>query len=185
MRYAVVLLCSVLIAGTSAVAQTARASNPGSSPASPGNLAATAVPAHPMTMAQAEELLKVTHADKIGKQIVAGMLVNLRRNLPPYMPEDVVEDLQKSLEDIDYGGMAASIYRKHLSEQDAAAIIAFDKTPAGQHLIAAMPEITQELVKAGEQAGMQATRGVFERHQAEIVAAAKKYREIHSLSSQP
>lgn len=48
----------------------------------------------------------------------------------------------------------ARVYAKYLSEADLEALVAFYKTPAAQKFIAALPEISQEAMKAGaEQLG--------------------------------
>ncbi len=186
MRYALLLLCSVLIGGTYAVAQAAPASPAASkskTASQPATVAAPAPPAHPMTNAQVEEMLKVTDADRMQKQLLTEMMFYVRHKMPPYMPKDVITDLETSLESTKIDDVVMKIYQKHISEQDAAAIIAFDKTPAGQHLIAVMPEIQKETLLASEQAARQVVTRVFESHQAEIQAAAKKYAEEHSSSS--
>ncbi|HEX3580869.1 MAG TPA: DUF2059 domain-containing protein [Thermoanaerobaculia bacterium] len=43
----------------------------------------------------------------------------------------------------------AHVYAKYLSEADLEALVAFYKSPAGQRYIAAIPEISQEAMKAG------------------------------------
>lgn len=182
MRYAVLLLCSVLIVGTSAVAQTAPAS---STAANTTHDAIAIPPAHPITLAQAKEILKMTGADQMKNQMIESMMAELRHAFPPYMPEDVIEDFQTSLEKADLDDTVIPIYQKYLSQQDAAAIIAFYKTPAGQHMLTALPEISRESQQAGALLGEKVVREVIERHKAEIEAAAKKYQEMHSLSSQP
>lgn len=181
MRHVVLLLCCVLIGGTSAVAQAAPASK-AAHPANPAKVVVPVLPAHPMTVAQAKEMLKLTGANESARQAIARELGNLRQAFPPYMPEDVIQDLKTGFEHIDFGGLLIPIYQKTLSEKDAAAIIAFYKTPAGQHLVAATPEIQKEAFEAGVEAGEKVARQVLESHAIEIRAAAQRYKELHSLS---
>jgi uncharacterized protein len=183
MRYAVLLLCSVLIGGTYAVAQATPASKTASTSSSSAQALPAPPPLHPLTVAQAREILKLTGADRLRNQVMRRMMTGLQGVFPPYMPKDVVQDLEKNLEAIDMDSITVKIYQEHISEKDAAAIIAFYKTPAGQRMLKVMPVIVKETQEAGEKAGERVGREVVERHMAEIKAAAKKYEEEHSKSS--
>jgi hypothetical protein len=70
-------------------------------------------------------------------------------------------------------------FQQHLSTEDAAAIIAFYKSPAGKHMIAVMPKVLNEGQDAGAQLGQQVMLDVIQRHKDEIDAAAKVYHEEH------
>lgn len=174
MRHAVLLLCSVLIGGTYAVAQSTPAA-----PASPAEALPAPPPLHPLTDAQAREMLKLQGSDRIEKQTMAQELKILPRVFPPYMPKDVMDDLKTSLESIDLDSIIVKIYQEHISEKDAAATIAFYKTTAGQHVLAAMPVMMAESREAGIEAGRKVTLEVLTRHKAEILAAAQKYKDEH------
>ncbi len=182
MRYAVLLLSSVLIVGTSAVAQTA----PATSAVMPQATAVSqAPPLHPITVAQCKELMHLTGAVRLGRQSMDQMMKYLRGVVPPYIPKDVMDDMQASMDNIDLASMVTKIYQKHISEKDAVAIIAFYKTTAGQDLLKEMPAIARESEEAGAKAGQQVAHAVLERHKAEILAAAKKYEASQSSSQQP
>jgi uncharacterized protein len=102
----------------------------------------------------------------------------LRQNMPPYMPEDVLDDFEKTLI---YGGvfekMVVQAYQAHISTEDAAITIEFYKTPAGQRILATMPLVLKDTQAASEQAGEQTMMEVLERHKAEIDAAKQKYEQ--------
>lgn len=181
MRYAVLLLSSVLLGGTFAVAQTA----PPAMPTTSGASQTMPPPLHPITDAQAAELIHLTGAVRQGRQSMDQMMKYLRGVVPPYIPKDVMDDMQTSMDHIDVAAMVTKIYQEHLSEKDAAAIIAFYKTPAGQDLLKEMPAITRESIEAGVKAGQQVAHDVLQRHKAEIMAAAKKYQAAQSSSQQP
>lgn len=185
MRFAVLLLSSVLIAGTSAVAQTHPANSAGSAAAAPVAPESAAPPLHAITAAQAKELIHLTGAVRLGRQSMDQMMAYARKMLPPYMPKDVMEDMQASMDKIDLASMVTKIYQEHISEKDATAIIAFYRTPAGQDLLKEMPAIVRESQEAGIKAGQQVAHAVLERHKAEILAAAKKYEASQSSSPQP
>jgi hypothetical protein len=95
------------------------------------------------------------------------------------MPADVVEDLRRSLGTADFAGAMVRSFQQHLSQEDADAIIAFYKSPAGQRMIAVMPNILDEGRAAGSELGRQVTLEVVGRHKDEIDAAARTYRDAH------
>ncbi len=169
------LLAAALIAGAPAIAQT--------TPHTPAP--ATAPPAHPITDAQAHELLQLSGADALEKQTMRNMVKYLHQVMPPFIPADVIDDIENRLEHADFDAQVIAIYKEHLSTRDAAAAIAFYKTPAGQDVVRALPAITQESQEAGAKLGQQIAMEVIQAHKAEIQAAAKKYEEERSAPSAP
>jgi hypothetical protein len=126
------------------------------------------------------EILELTHANQMARQLSHGMLANLQKEFPPYFPKAVLDDLQSALDRIDIESIAVPAYQRHISAEDAAQIIAFYKTPAGQRLIGAMPVITQEMQEGGARLGTEMTQQVLQKHVDEIRAAALKYRQEHA-----
>jgi len=176
------LLVSFLLFTTGAFAQQATAPRPAKS--APLLQAATESvgqpPLHPVTPEQVHELLELTGANRLKNQVMRGMWINLQKAFPPFVPKDVLNDLEASLERADLEPILISAYQKRVSTEDAAQAIAFYRTPAGQRLIRALPQITQEMQAAGAKLGMQVTQDVLARHRDEIKAAAAKYREDHA-----
>lgn len=138
-----------------------------------------APPEHPVTPAQVHEIMILTNANQLATQMMRGMMVNLKKTFPPYLPQDVIADLESSLEHIDFEPMMLESYQKHMSTEDAADIIAFYKTPAGRRFIAVMPDISSDMQKSGAQWGTQIVEEVVLRHSDEIKDAAAKYRLEH------
>jgi hypothetical protein len=170
------LFAAVLIAGAPAIAQTAP-THP--APATP------APPAHPITDAQAHQLLELSGADALEKQTMNNMMKYLHQVMPPFIPADVIDDIETRLKNADFDSQVIAIYKEHLSTRDAAAAIAFYKTPAGQDLVKQLPAITRESQEAGAKLGQQIAMEVIQAHKAEIQAAAKKYEEDHSAPAEP
>ncbi len=139
----------------------------------------SAPPAHPVTLEQVHELMQLTGTTNLMKQLLDSMMPSLRHSMPPYFPADVLDDFEKSLLGSDFEGMLVHTYQAHLSTEDAAEIIAFYKTPAGQHMLAATPQILKDSQLAGQQLGEQTMMEVLQRHQAEIDAAKEKYESQH------
>jgi TonB family protein len=141
-------------------------------------------PEHPVTVEQVHELLELTGTAHLQKQMLDGMMPSLRQMMPPYVPPDVMDDFEKSLLGADMDDMMVHAYQRHLSTEDAVEVIAFYKTPAGQHTIATMPAIAKELQAGGQQLGQQVMMEVVERHRTEIEAAKKKYDQEHGSAPQ-
>jgi hypothetical protein len=174
MRKFVWLMCAVMTMGLPALAQQA-AGNAGAAQDQP--------PAHPITLDQVHEMLQLTGAMNLSKQMMQGMMPLLRQSMPPYIPEDVMEDIQNSLMAADLESAVVHAYQAHLSTEDGTAIIAFYKTAAGQRLLSAMPQIMKESQEAGGQLGQQIVEQVLEKHRAEIEAAKQKYEQEHGSSA--
>lgn len=154
-------------------------SRPASPATQPSAAAEPAIkpPANPITPAQIKEMQDLTGAEAMKKRIVSLALQSYRSQFPPFIPQDVIDDLDKSLENADLESHAAEIYPKYVSTEDAAQIIAFYKTPAGQRMIAAQPYMASELQHSAIQIAQQTARDVMMRHKDEIEAAQKKYLE--------
>ena len=138
------------------------------------------MPAHPLTVTQAHEIMKLTGTDQIKERLVQNIMAYFQQRLPPFIPADVKTDLHDSLEKMDVDTPVVAIYQRYLSTEDATQIIAFYQTPSGKHLLAATPPMMQEIQHAALQAGQDTSRAVLERHKAEMEAAQKQYEAQHS-----
>ncbi len=136
-------------------------------------------PEHPVTAAQVYEILALTGTNTMKREMLEGLLPHMKEMMP-YMPADVVEDLQRTLGTADFEGAMVRSFQKHLSTEEAAQIIAFYQSPAGRHMIAVMPQVLNEGQDASAQLGQQVMLEVIRRHKDEISAAAKLYREEHA-----
>ena len=168
-----------LVFAVSAFAQQA-ATPPASKPAAPATQQGAAEPAikppaNPITPAQIKEMQELTGASTTKKRIVANAIQFYRSQFPPYIPQDVIDDLEKSLQNADLESHAAEIYPKYLSTEDAAKVIDFYKSPAGQHLVTAQPYMMTEMQRSAVQIAQQTAKDVIERHKPEIEAAQQKY----------
>lgn len=148
---------------------------PATSPSAPASEPAIKPPANPITPAQIKEMQELTGAETTKKRIVANAMQFYRSQFPPYIPTDVIEDLDKSLQNADLESHAAEIYPKYLSTEDATKIIEFYKSPAGQRMIAAQPYMMTEMQRSAVQVAQQTAKDVMTRHKAEIEAAQQKY----------
>lgn len=176
--------CTMVFAVSAFAQQAATPATPkqaSPTPQQPSTAAEPAIkpPANPITAAQIKEMQELTGAPAMQKRIVSNAMQFYRSQFPPYVPQDVVEDLQKSLENADLESHAAEIYPKYLSTEDAAKVIEFYKSPAGQHLVTAQPYMMTEMQRSSVQIAQQTAKDVIERHKPEIEAAQQKYMEEH------
>lgn len=135
-------------------------------------------PAHPVTAEQVYEILRLTGTEPMQRQMVNEMLPYLKKMMP-YMPDDVVADFETSLKSADFTGAMVRSFQQHLSREDAAAILEFYRSPAGQRMISVMPQILNEGQDAGSALGQQVMFEVIQRHRAEIDQAGASYRAAH------
>ncbi len=148
---------------------------PATTPSSAASEPAIKPPANPITAAQIKEMQELTGAEAMKKRIVGNAMQFYRSQFPPYIPNDVIEDLDKSLENADLESHAADIYPKYISTEDAVKIIEFYKSPAGQRMIAAQPYMMTEMQRSAVQVAQQTAKDVLARHKTEIEAAQQKY----------
>ena len=109
--------------------------------------------------------------------MMRGMMTQMVKAFPPFVPKDVIDDLEASMEKMDIEPMAVTAYQKHVSTEDAAQVIAFYKTPAGRRVISVLPQVTQEMQENGAREGIRISQAVIQRHMDEINAAAAKYKQ--------
>lgn len=176
------LLTTTLVLAASAFGQQAPASPQNSAQSAPPSQVSTAdqPPTHPITPAQVHELLELTGANRLKVQMMRGMMSQIVKAFPPFVPKDVIDDLEASMEKIDIEPLAVKAYQKHVSTEDAAQVIAFYKTPAGRRVVSVLPQITQELQESGAQEGIRISQAVVQRHMDEIRTAAAKYQQDHA-----
>jgi hypothetical protein len=138
-----------------------------------------AAPEHPITVEQVHEMMQLTGAMGLARQAMQSLMPAIRQMMPPYVPADVMDDMNRRLLSADLETTVIHSYQRHLSTEDGTAIIAFYKTPAGQRLLGAMPQIMKDSQQAGARLGQQVVTAVIETHRAEIDAARAKYVQEH------
>jgi hypothetical protein len=168
MRKIIRLACAVILMGLPVFAQSTGSSGP----AAPASTA----PEHPVTVAQVQEMLQLSGYANMKKQMIGTMLPYLKQAMP-FLPADVVDDFQARMEKADFESVIVKSYQSHLSTEDASAIIAFYKTPAGRRMISQMPLIVRETQQAGAELGQKTMSEVLSAHKAEVEDAARKYQE--------
>jgi hypothetical protein len=168
-------VCVIVLSLSAFAQQPSTSATKPAAPASPAAEPGIKPPANPITPAQIKEMQELTGAAALKKRIVANAMQFYRSQFPPYVPADVIDDLDKSLENADLESHAAEIYPKYISTEDAVRIIEFYKSPAGQRMIEAQPYMMTEMQRSAVQIAQQTAKDVMTRHKAEIEAAQQKY----------
>lgn len=120
--------------------------------------------AEPAKAESIRQLMRLTGAGELGKQVFQQMLPalkNMAPDAPPAFWDDIVEEINVS----EMEEMVVPIYQKYLSEEDIQAINAFYGTPAGKKLIQVQPSIIQESMLAGQQWGQNLAMEVMRKYQ--------------------
>ena len=132
----------------------------------------------PSRLKLARELVVVTHTVDNTRKLMPTFMGQMRDMLvktDPTHTKDIDAILQRSSQRLDdqlasFADLAAEVYAREFSEEDLQAVLDFDKSPAGQHLIDKQPEITQAMVKVGQQWGQMIAQQVIADYQKEKAA---------------
>ena len=139
-------------------------------------------PAHPITAAQAHELMALNGTDKIKAHLIDNVDAYMQR-FPPFVPQDVKTDVRSSVEKMDIDGQTVATYQRYLSTEDAAKTIDFYKTPAGKNLLEVTPAMMGAIQQNASKTVQQTLQAAIERHKPEIEAAQKTYEQQHAAPS--
>jgi len=111
------------------------------------------------------------------EDMVDGMVNAMQKTAAPYYPKSMWDDFRETFHKIDLPAKMIPIYQDSLSQEDLAAVLAFYKTVAGQHLLETQPYMMAQAQERFTALGRQLGVEVAERHKDEILAAQKKYQE--------
>jgi hypothetical protein len=135
-----------------------------------------------VSAAQVKELMELTGMGEIQKEAIDQMMPALRQALPPYVPGDVFQDFENRMLGPELQVTIIRAYQAHLSAQDAMAAIAFYRSEAGRHVLAATPQITHDVQVGVQEFAQKEMLEIVKMHQAEINAAKMKYQAAHPSS---
>ena len=141
-------------------------------------------PEHPLTLDQMKVLYSAMGYEKTINDNLEKMITTQKARAA-FIPTDFWDDLDSSFKKIDYPTALYDVYKKYLSTEDAAKLIDFSKTLAGEHFFDTMPETSREAMMAIQKQQQTTGQQVQARHKDEIDAALKKYREEHAPKPAP
>ncbi len=146
--------------------------------------AADTPPANPVTTDQVRELLDLTHAvDRMGESI--DKLLEQQKTAMSFMPDAFWSDFKVEFKKLDWVAIAAPIYQKHLSQEDAVKIIAFYKTEAGQHALDSSFAVYNEMSQAGFEQGKIIGTRLGAKYQTQIQENIRKAQQASPQTSAP
>jgi hypothetical protein len=163
---------------------SAQASSAPSGAAAAADETSSPLPQHPITREQVQMMLQQTHMLDMMVGTVHRM-IPMQKQAMPYLPDVFWDQLESEFAKEDWLTVLTPIYQKHLSQEDAAKVIEFYSTPAGQHVLTATPLMMQEAQAAGQAKGREIGERVGEQHRAEIEAWMQKYKQDHPESNLP
>src|SRR5215467_8842655 len=97
-------------------------------------------PEHPITEAQIRMFFDECHIPTVSRQLTHEKAEMQRKQLPPWYPQPVWDEIEAASDSIDLALVALPVYRKYMSEEQADRLIKFFRTKPGQDVIEAFLE---------------------------------------------
>ena len=142
MRRWAALTAFVLICASFACSQTAPA-------------AASAAQPSAAKIAKIRELIVLTGAPRITVDMMKFQIASIKKLLPfpPRAQDDFEKEFMASVDMNALVDLIVPIYDRHFSEEDVDGMLVFYRSPIGQRVTKALPEITAESQEAGKEWG--------------------------------
>ena len=99
-----------------------------------------------------EKMLRLTGMEKLTTQVMGQMIGTLKKQFPDTSPE-FWNRFQQKLDPRELIEKIIPVYNKYYTMQDLKAINAFYESPAGQKVLATMPQVMQESMQIGQEWG--------------------------------
>jgi len=119
--------------------------------------------------AKIRELITLMGTPKVAIEMMKSEVASLKKLMPfpPAAQDDFEKEFLAAINTRELVNLIVPIYDRHFSEQDVDAMLAFYRSPVGQHFIKALPQVTAESQKVGEEwgkgLGMKVGRKIGER----------------------
>lgn len=184
MRFQTALMAAVLCLASAALGQA-----PAPATSTPSKPSLAAKPAQPQTETQAKppvlapapekidpakdaairHLLDITEESKMGERMDNFITGRVREGVSRMLPPDRLQKFMESFtQKFDASAPPSSvtdaqvsIYAKHFSMEDIQALVQFYETPAGQHVVKAMPQVSREAQSASQEIDQKAALDVL------------------------
>ena len=102
--------------------------------------------------AEIEKMLRLTGMEKLAHQMMVQMISSFKQRIP-VASNDFWTKFQQKLDVHELVEKIIPIYGKYYTIEDLKAINTFYESPAGQKVLSALPQITQESMKIGQEWG--------------------------------
>jgi len=127
--------------------------------------AASAAPPNTAKIAKIRELIDLMGTPHIAADLMKSQAAGIKTLLPfpPRAQDDFEKELLASIDVNELMDMIVPIYDRHFSEEDVDGMLAFYRSPIGQRVTKALPEITAESQEAGKEWGQRLGKKVGEK----------------------
>ena len=152
------------------------------------SLGAVAPPAHPVTLGQIREFLKLSRIDEPYRASWIAAMESKRSMGMPYWPKSFWDDLKKEMETTDLAPVITDLYRRYISAEMMESInkdlhrMTYRELPSTSEG-AAMCRLQRNMKADNDAVTLALTQATFERvydrHKVEIKAARAKYLKEH------
>ena len=104
------------------------------------------------------ELIRITHATEVAQRMLAPMLDALAKAYPQ-VPVAFWQEMAQATGSEEFEALLIEVYKSNVSHEDIRAMLAFQRSPAGQRVIAKMPAIMAASQAAGQKWGAHIAQG--------------------------
>jgi hypothetical protein len=130
----------------------------------------------PAKEADIRQLMEVTGAKDLGKQLMTAGIAQFRASVNESQPDNpranqfadaFAARFEKHFDAHNLTEIVIPIYDKHLSNEDLKELLAYYQSPFGQHMLKVLPEVARESQVAGFKLGQKAAQEAMEELKAE------------------
>jgi len=127
--------------------------------------ATSAAPPNAAKVAKIRELINLMGTPHIAAELMRSQAASIKTLLPfpPRAQDDFEKEFLASVDVNEFIDLIVPIYDRHFSEDDVDGMLAFYRSPLGQRVTKALPEITAESQNAGSEWGQRLGKKVGEK----------------------
>jgi hypothetical protein len=104
------------------------------------------------------ELIRITHATEVAQRMIVPMLEALSKAYPE-VPVAFWQEMAQTTTSEEFEALLIDVYKQNVTQDDVRALLAFNRSPAGQRVIAKMPAIMAASQAAGQRWGASIAAG--------------------------
>ena len=117
--------------------------------------------------------MRLNGAEVKTHRLMATMIKAMRTTGNPTIPPAMWDEMEAEFTKVDVVALALPAYQKYLSVEDLNGMLAFYRSPVGQHYLASSPMIESLARDAGQAEGLRIGRELAAKYKDEIAARAK------------
>jgi len=156
------------------VSATAQTTAPESA-AAPDKSVSPAPPARPITQAELQDWMEQSMQLDANRAHIQEGMDQMRKTLPPWVPDSVWADVKKNVANIDLVALALPVYQRYFSQQDGLALVLMYQGPTGQEYARLTLQSRLDALHQGLQ-GSQAEASAMKTDKAANVEALRRKR---------